>query len=82
MAHCDTQARLFFGLVVMLTYPLECFVVREVLATLAGKDPTNLSAPWHYGVTFGICGCVLAIALVTSNLGAVDLTCLPRPALH
>ena len=64
-----TAARLFFGMVVMLTYPIECFVAREVISE--AFFPGGLSLKQHVGVTLGICACVLAIALSTSDLGLV-----------
>eukprot|EP00035_Acanthoeca_spectabilis_P031672 m.15235 g.15235 ORF g.15235 m.15235 type:complete len:459 (+) comp4890_c0_seq2:336-1712(+) len=64
-----TAGRVFFGMVVMLTYPIECFVAREVIVEcfFAG----GLTLRNHILVTLAICGSVLAIALLTNDLGLV-----------
>lgn len=64
-----TAGRIMFGMVVMLTYPIEAFVAREVIEELF--FPNGLTLRNHILVSLSICGIVLTIALVTSDLGLV-----------
>eukprot|EP00038_Savillea_parva_P003462 m.125993 g.125993 ORF g.125993 m.125993 type:complete len:445 (+) comp11180_c0_seq2:3434-4768(+) len=64
-----TAGRIFFGIVVMLTYPIEAFVAREVIETLFFSNGLTLRN--HILVTLGICISVLAIALSVTDLGLV-----------
>eukprot|EP00037_Helgoeca_nana_P020864 m.208680 g.208680 ORF g.208680 m.208680 type:complete len:424 (-) comp25428_c0_seq1:219-1490(-) len=64
-----TAGRVFFGMVVMLTYPIEAFVAREVVETLFFSN--GLSLRNHILVTLALCGSALTIALLVSDLGLV-----------
>eukprot|EP00055_Hartaetosiga_balthica_P008710 m.33309 g.33309 ORF g.33309 m.33309 type:complete len:422 (-) comp6441_c3_seq1:478-1743(-) len=63
-------ARLFFAVAIMLTYPIECFVAREVIENLffAKYLPTDLR---HYSISLCICLSVLGVAIAVPNLGII-----------
>eukprot|EP00052_Salpingoeca_macrocollata_P010778 m.83514 g.83514 ORF g.83514 m.83514 type:complete len:386 (+) comp17724_c0_seq2:179-1336(+) len=62
-------ARFFFALAVMLTYPIECFVAREVINTYFFDS--EITERRHNLITIGLSATVLGIALATDNLGVV-----------
>lgn len=63
--------RLFFAITIMLTYPVECFVTREVVETAI--FPSNPESPmWrHVTVTVVIVALTAAISMATDCLGTV-----------
>lgn len=64
-------SRFVFALSIMLTYPVECFVTREVIenAFFPSQDP---SPTWrHLGVTIGVVMLTVAISMATDCLGIV-----------
>mmetsp|Transcript_16313 Transcript_16313/g.42342 ORF Transcript_16313/g.42342 Transcript_16313/m.42342 type:complete len:424 (-) Transcript_16313:49-1320(-) len=64
-----TAGRILFGMVVMLTYPIEAFVAREALETLF--FPNGLTLRNHILVTLALVATVLTIALLVTDLGLV-----------
>ncbi|KAK3771301.1 hypothetical protein RRG08_024378 [Elysia crispata] len=64
-------ARVSFAITIMLTYPVECFVTREVVENAV--FPTNPEAPlWrHVTVTCTIVGLTAAVSMATDCLGIV-----------
>jgi sodium-coupled neutral amino acid transporter 11 len=66
-----TAGRTFYGITVMMTYPIECFVCREVIANTFFRGAESLSRWQHFAVTLPVCLVVLAIALATADLGLV-----------
>ncbi|GFR90479.1 sodium-coupled neutral amino acid transporter 11 [Elysia marginata] len=64
-------ARVSFAITIMLTYPVECFVTREVVENAV--FPTNPEAPmWrHITVTSTIVGLTAAVSMATDCLGIV-----------
>ena len=66
-------ARFFFSITIMLTYPIECFVCREVLDAAFFTAPhwQPMSRTRHYITTVGVCICAMGVSLATSNLGIV-----------
>ncbi|XP_005090927.1 putative sodium-coupled neutral amino acid transporter 11 [Aplysia californica] len=64
-------ARLSFAITIMLTYPVECFVTREVVENAV--FPSNPEAPmWrHVTVTMCIVGLTAAVSMATDCLGIV-----------
>eukprot|EP00040_Diaphanoeca_grandis_P007875 m.42721 g.42721 ORF g.42721 m.42721 type:complete len:468 (+) comp19194_c0_seq1:229-1632(+) len=64
--------RVFYGITVMLTYPIECFVTREVLAEIVyTTEAEKLTRRQHVGVTLPVCLCVMVIALFVTDLGVI-----------
>ncbi|KAJ8313756.1 hypothetical protein KUTeg_008317 [Tegillarca granosa] len=64
-------ARFAFALTIMFTYPVECFVTREVVenAFFSSSVPSPL---WrHLAVTMGISVCCMAVSMATDCLGVV-----------
>lgn len=66
-------SRLLFSVQILLTYPIECFVSREVLErSIFGTDPNvPLSQMMHYMLTFGIVAVTYVISITTYCLGVV-----------
>ena len=65
-----SAARAAFCLVTLLTFPIECFVCREVLINLLPvKQRTRLV--WHAGTTLALVVTAAAASLVTDCLGVV-----------
>ncbi|KAJ8953683.1 hypothetical protein NQ314_007291 [Rhamnusium bicolor] len=66
-------SRLLFSIQILLTYPIECFVSREVIEnTIFGKDPNiPLSEKIHYFLTLGIVAITYFISITTDCLGIV-----------
>ncbi|CAG9859656.1 unnamed protein product [Phyllotreta striolata] len=66
-------SRLLFSVQILLTYPIECFVTRDVIeTTLIGKDPNvPTSNNVHYLLTLGIVAVTYAISITTYCLGVV-----------
>jgi len=66
-------ARFFYGITIMLTYPIECFVAREVLedsfSMFAGHGKTR--ELHHNLLTIGISLTVMIIAIILNDLGLV-----------
>eukprot|EP00039_Didymoeca_costata_P012132 m.173657 g.173657 ORF g.173657 m.173657 type:complete len:137 (+) comp15391_c0_seq5:84-494(+) len=62
--------RFFYGVTVMLTYPIEAFVAREVIQNVFfnGEELSNI---WHYSLTSAICIMVFVVAFLTNALGLV-----------
>eukprot|EP00730_Choanoeca_flexa_P019843 TRINITY_DN9705_c0_g1_i6.p1 TRINITY_DN9705_c0_g1~~TRINITY_DN9705_c0_g1_i6.p1 ORF type:complete len:450 (+),score=105.19 TRINITY_DN9705_c0_g1_i6:152-1501(+) len=64
-------ARFFFALAIMLTYPIECFVAREVIENYFFSEqqpPTNLR---HYGVSFALCMLAMIVSVAVDKLGII-----------
>ncbi|OUM51038.1 hypothetical protein BVG19_g119 [[Candida] boidinii] len=76
-------ARFCFGLNMLTTFPLEIFVVREIIKDLillykANVDSTNnsdsseeLSPRYHFIITTVLCVSTMSVSLFTCNLGAI-----------
>ncbi|CAG9815167.1 unnamed protein product [Phaedon cochleariae] len=66
-------SRLLFSVQILLTYPIECFVTREVIETsLFGRDPNvPTSEKVHYLLTLGIVATTYGISITTYCLGVV-----------
>lgn len=64
-------SRLLFCITILLTFPLECFVVRDVVENLffKGKQPSNTSR--HFSVTLIIVLAAYIISMSTDCLGVV-----------
>ena len=71
-----TVSRIFFTFTVLLTYPLECFVAREVITNAflgkktSGEDDSN-SQTIHIVLTLAIVATVTAVSFTTDCLGIV-----------
>ncbi|XP_062517824.1 putative sodium-coupled neutral amino acid transporter 11 [Corticium candelabrum] len=66
--------RFLYAITIMLTFPIECFVAREVVSVLyvnIRKDGKETKLWFHILVTCGIVGLALGIALPINNLGTV-----------
>lgn len=61
-------SRIVFSMTVLLTYPLELFVSRDVLLNMAGKTDDQI---WHYLTTFAIILVTWCLSCVTDCLGLV-----------
>eukprot|EP01147_Barroeca_monosierra_P001128 gene1128-4348_t len=64
-------ARFFFAIAIMLTYPIECFVAREVIENYffsGSQPPTDFR---HYSITMAICLVVYLISLAVTDLGII-----------
>ncbi|PKU49460.1 sodium-coupled neutral amino acid transporter hypothetical protein [Limosa lapponica baueri] len=75
-----TFGRFCYGVTVILTFPLECFVTREVIANVFFHG--NLSTVFHIVVTVVIIAVATGVSLVYDCLGIVlelneELLCLP-----
>ncbi|KND04095.1 uncharacterized protein SPPG_01537 [Spizellomyces punctatus DAOM BR117] len=69
-----TLARLCFGINMFLTFPLECFVCREVLLHCIygqGEEEKPVSLPIHAGTTVALTLSAMGVALWTCDLGIV-----------
>lgn len=66
-------SRLLFSITILLTYPIECFVVRDVIEnSFLKKDPNvPISDRMHYLVTLAIVGITYFISISTDCLGVV-----------
>ncbi|KAJ8939336.1 hypothetical protein NQ318_005697 [Aromia moschata] len=66
-------SRLLFSVQILLTYPIECFVTREVIEnSVFGRDPNvPLSEKMHYLLTLGIVATAYTISITTECLGLV-----------
>uniref|UniRef100_A0A8C6Z4Y4 Putative sodium-coupled neutral amino acid transporter 11 n=1 Tax=Nothoprocta perdicaria TaxID=30464 RepID=A0A8C6Z4Y4_NOTPE len=64
-----TFGRFCYGVTVILTFPLECFVTREVIANVFFHG--NLSTIFHIFVTIIIVAVAMAVSLVYDCLGIV-----------
>ncbi|XP_063215986.1 putative sodium-coupled neutral amino acid transporter 11 isoform X2 [Bacillus rossius redtenbacheri] len=64
-------ARLLFSGTILLTFPLECFVAREVVQTAFFSDNTGESLFNHVVITLGLVVVALLISLMTECLGIV-----------
>ncbi|KAJ3653789.1 hypothetical protein Zmor_013023 [Zophobas morio] len=66
-------SRLLFSVQILLTYPIECFVTREVITnSLLRKDPNvPISERTHYLITLAIVGTTYFISISTDCLGVV-----------
>ncbi|XP_066153968.1 putative sodium-coupled neutral amino acid transporter 11 isoform X1 [Euwallacea fornicatus] len=67
------MSRLLFSIQILLTYPIECFVTREVVEnSILGKDPdVPISERVHYGLTISIILTTYLISMATDCLGVV-----------
>eukprot|EP00045_Choanoeca_perplexa_P000931 m.16968 g.16968 ORF g.16968 m.16968 type:complete len:72 (-) comp10628_c0_seq6:298-513(-) len=55
----------------MLTYPIECFVAREVIENYffsESQPPSNIR---HYGVTFVLCMLAMTVSISVDDLGLI-----------
>lgn len=66
-------SRLLFSVQILLTYPIECFVSREVLEhSIFQKDPNvPVSQVTHYALTLIIIAMTFLISMSTDCLGVV-----------
>lgn len=66
-------SRLLFSVQILLTYPIECFVTREVIEnSIFGRDPNvPMSEKMHYLLTLGIVATTYFISITTDCLGVV-----------
>lgn len=66
-------SRLLFSVQILLTYPIECFVTREVVEnSILRTDPNvPISDNVHYFVTLAIVGTTYFISMATDCLGVV-----------
>lgn len=66
-------SRLLFSITILLTYPIECFVSREVLEnSFFNRDPNvPPSTRMHYLSTLVIVGGTYLISITTDCLGVV-----------
>ena len=65
-------SRLIFSSTVLLTYPIECFVCREVVTNLIyGQEEMEDSFKTHFLITFVIVAAAYGSSLVTNCLGTV-----------
>eukprot|EP00903_Cladosiphon_okamuranus_P007722 g7482.t1 len=69
-----SAARLFLAITMVLTYPMEMYVARHVFdvsvfQTMLGKGPMTTAR--HYGLTLGIWGLSMILAMSTDNLGSI-----------
>ncbi|CAR28995.1 hypothetical protein ZYGR_0W00230 [Zygosaccharomyces rouxii] len=69
-------ARLCFGFNMLTTFPLEIFVLRDVIASFIGGhqpngDPNVLSKSNHFIITTILVFGTMSISLLTCNLGAI-----------
>lgn len=64
-------ARLFFGLNMLTTFPLEIFVVRDVISEFLVKDGGELSRKAHFGITSFLVFSSMSVSLFTCNLGII-----------
>lgn len=66
-------SRLLFSVQILLTYPIECFVTRDVIEhSLMGRDPNvPVSDLIHYVLTMGIVGTTYFVSITTNCLGVV-----------
>ena len=60
-------SRLLFSITILLTYPIECFVCREVVKNVLGND----SDKWHYLVTVVLVVLTYLLSLITDCLSIV-----------
>lgn len=61
-------SRIVFSVTVLLTYPLELFVSRDVFLTLVDKKDHSI---WHYLTTFAIIIVTWGLSCITDCLGVV-----------
>eukprot|EP00092_Neocalanus_flemingeri_P027919 GFUD01030312.1.p1 GENE.GFUD01030312.1~~GFUD01030312.1.p1 ORF type:complete len:446 (+),score=110.18 GFUD01030312.1:430-1767(+) len=64
-------SRLLFCFVILLTYPIECFVCREVLSNIIWKDSKNSGWFRHFSVTLGLVMSSCLVSMSTDCLGIV-----------
>lgn len=64
-------ARLLFTITIMLTYPIECFVVREVLENLFWPCKELLTRSHHLMITISIASVTFLLSTLTDCLGVV-----------
>lgn len=69
-------ARFLFGINMLTTFPLEIFVLRDVIRDIIyyredRSDPEVLSTRMHFLITSVAVFIIMSIALITSNLGAL-----------
>ena len=75
-------SRLFFSITILLTYPIECFVCREVILNLLfGNDPDeDFKTPKkHIIVTIFIVASTYLLSMITKCLGIVLEINVSRP---
>ncbi|KAL1502095.1 hypothetical protein ABEB36_007292 [Hypothenemus hampei] len=67
-------SRVLFSIQILLTYPIECFVTREVIenSILSKKEPDEpISERIHYAITLSIIVTTYLISMTTDCLGVV-----------
>ncbi|CAH0549310.1 unnamed protein product [Brassicogethes aeneus] len=66
-------SRILFSVQILLTYPIECFVTREVIENSLIKTEANvpISEKTHYLITLAIVGTTYIISIATDCLGMV-----------
>lgn len=62
-------SRLLFSITILLTYPIECFVTREVIQNSLFSAP--ISERTHYLITLCVVGTAYLISISTDCLGVV-----------
>ena len=63
-------SRLLFSITILLTFPIECFVCREVFFNFIGSHETQSWAK-HVGLTVALVGLAYLCSLITNCLGVV-----------
>ncbi|XP_021367109.1 putative sodium-coupled neutral amino acid transporter 11 isoform X3 [Mizuhopecten yessoensis] len=67
-----TVARFAFACTIMLTYPVECFVTREVLSNALFPTMKDELPLWrHIGITVGVAIITVVVSMATDCLGIV-----------
>lgn len=74
--YCQTDvganvARMLFTITIMLTYPIECFVVREVLENVFWPCKELLTKQHHWMLTVSIVAVTFLLSTLTDCLGIV-----------
>ncbi|CAG9769925.1 unnamed protein product [Ceutorhynchus assimilis] len=66
-------SRILFSVQILLTYPIECFVTREVIEhSIMNKEPNeHMPDRIHYGITLAIITSTYLISMATDCLGVV-----------
>lgn len=66
-------SRLLFSVQILLTYPIECFVTREVIenSMFVSEANTQISERTHYAITLAIVAVTYFISIATDCLGVV-----------
>ena len=66
-----SAARIFFGISILLTYPLDCFVAREIIGYSFFDVTNTLTKNQHFFITFLLVFISYLISVSTDCLGIV-----------